>query len=68
MQATHVAQGNSISKELLSPMSQERLRARFNTATLKVTFDGVGDGIFIQTRIDTDMFNVALFREKTCTS
>ena len=68
MQATHVAQGNSISKELLSPMSQARLRARSDTAMLKVTFDGVGDGIFNQTRIDADLFNVVLFREKTRTT
>ena len=64
MRATHVAQGNFISKELLSPMSQARLRARSDTAMLKVTFDGVGDGIFNQTRIDADLFNVVLFREK----
>ena len=67
MRATHVAQGNSISKELLSPMSQARLRARSDTAMLKVTFNGVGDGIFNPTRIDADLFNVVLFREKTST-
>ena len=67
MRATHVAQGNSISKELLSPMSQARLRARSDTAMLKVTFNGVGDGIFNPARIDADLFNVVLFREKTRT-
>lgn len=65
IQATHVAQGNSIFKELLSPISQARLRARSDTSMLKVTFDGVGDGIFNQTRIDAALFNVVLFREKT---
>ena len=68
IQATHVAQGDSISKELLSLMSQARLRARFDTSMLKVAFDGVGDGFFIQTLIDTDLFNVALFRAKTRTT
>ena len=49
-------------------MSQTRLRARSDTAIFKVTFDGVGDGIFNQTRIDADLFNVVLFREKTRTT
>ena len=68
IQATHVAQGDSISKELLSLMSQARLRAHSHTSMLKVAFEGVGDGIFIQTRIDTDLFNVALFRAKARTT
>ena len=68
MQATHVTQENSISKELLSLMSQARLRARSDTAMLEVAFDGVGDGIFIQIRIDTELFNVTLFRAKTRTT
>ena len=49
-------------------MSQARLRARSDTAMLKVAFDGVGDGIFIQIRIDTELFNVTLFRAKTRTT
>jgi len=38
------------------------------TAMPEVAFDNVGDDIFIQTRIDADLFNVALFRAKTRTT
>ena len=51
IQATHVAQGNSISKELLSPISQARLRARSDTSMLKVTFDGVGERTVSSTKL-----------------
>ena len=35
---------------------------------LKAAFDGVGDGIFIQTRTNADLFNVPLFKAKTRTT
>ena len=35
---------------------------------LKAAFDGVGDGIFIHTRTNADLFNVPLFKAKTRTT
>ena len=54
--------------------SQARLRAfsdiflSLPNSNAKVAFDGVGDGIFIQTRTNADLFNVPLFRAKTHTA
>ena len=50
---------------------QARLRACSDTvlslpnSNAKVPFDGVGDGILIQTRTNADLFNVPLFKAKT---
>ena len=74
MQA-HVDQGSYISKVfavtdfvkqgcVLAPT----LFSLYLTAILKAAFDGVGDGIFIQTRTNADLFNVPLFKAKTRTT
>ena len=53
---------------------QARLRACSDTvlslpnSNAKVAFDGVGNGIFIQTRTNADLFNVPLFKAKTRTT
>ena len=71
MQA-HVDQGSYISKVfavtdfvkegcVLAPT----LFSLYLTAMLKyVAFDGVGDGVFIQTCTNADLFNVPLFKAK----
>ena len=74
MQA-HVDQGNYISKKFALTNGEKKgcvlaptLFSLYLTAMLEVAFDDVGEGIFIQTRINADLFNLALFREKTRTS
>ena len=53
---------------------QARLRTCSDTvlslpnSNAKVAFDGVGDGIFIKTRTNADLFNVPLFKAKTRTT
>ena len=74
MQA-HVAHGNYISKEFALTNGEKKgcvltptLFSLYLTAMPEVAFDDFGDGIFIQTRIDADLFNWALFRAKTRTT
>ena len=40
----------------------------YRTAMLEVAFDSVGNSMYIQTRTNPDLFNVALFRAKTHTT
>ena len=63
MQA-HVAHGNYISKEFALTNGEKKgcvlaptLFSLYLTAMPEVAFDDFGDGIFIQTRIDADLFN-----------
>ena len=60
----HVDQGNYNSKEFALTNGEKQgcvlpptLSSLYLTAMLEVTFDDVGDGIFIETCIDADLFN-----------
>jgi hypothetical protein len=74
MQA-HVSHGNAQSKEFTVKNGVKQgcvlaptLFSIYLTAMLEVAFEGVGEGIYIQTRPDADLFNVAQFRAKTKTT